>query len=252
MSDGLRERIAEVVKAFEQGVTVDEIGVIHPADSTMIVADRILALLSAPEGEPVGYVTKCKARHYAGSPLAADTDPTRAALLESITELVPPLPEGADGYFLVIGGGRVKAIGTAQEVAEEIVDIAPCGEACRLDGFGAWDVDAKRWREVGREDTAPLVEALEAEVERLKAQNDRLEAGRDSWAHLDWIPTIYPEIETAWSAEDDAYLARWRKVHPVWGPMADGVDRTSAVSSLIEVTHIHIHEWTRTDTGGEE
>lgn len=57
----------------------------------------------------------------------------------------------------------------------------------------------------------------------------------DVFSDLEWGPTLYPQIETAWSEEDKAFLARWKE-HPHSG-MADGPDRHAAVASLIEVTN---------------
>ena len=56
----------------------------------------------------------------------------------------------------------------------------------------------------------------------------------DIFGNLEWEPTLYPQIETAWSEEDEAFLARWKE-HRHSG-MADGPDRHAAVASLIEVT----------------
>lgn len=50
-----------------------------------------------------------------------------------------------------------------------------------------------------------------------------------------WTRTLYREIETGWSDEDDAYLARWVQ-YPDIGVQADGETREEAVANLISAT----------------
>lgn len=62
---------------------------------------------------------------------------------------------------------------------------------------------------------------------------------RDVFAHLAWTTTLYDEIETAWSDEDSAYLARWKAL-PSCGLMVDGDTREDAVRDLIAATETYM------------
>ena len=73
-----------------------------------------------------------------------------------------------------------------------------------------------------------------AHLEECSAQN--LLGVGDPFAHLEWVQAFNCEWESAWSDEDNAYLARW--VAPGWrGPMADADSRLGAFRALCSATN---------------
>ncbi len=58
----------------------------------------------------------------------------------------------------------------------------------------------------------------------------------DYFARMEWVPTLYEGIETAWSENDRAFLSRWSRGNGLlhW-VMSDGETREQAVKRLVEM-----------------